>query len=666
MLTISTIPEALRELEKQTDRAWTDSEIFDVATKCRIDIHAAPPITAQTKIQEFVIGKGLVEKFSMSPGHSALALLYPAQVGQLWISNETETSHPSDHDARDGEYKWFTEPIKVTREQVRIKSQSLKKILVIWSRAQTGKEPRHRAPEWMFPLEQEKQNSKKSIMNTDTSSTVLNSESLVVQIDVGDGTFREALPVRAIPYVTGWDGDFGVPPWEVTIRLQTNINLHAWGISAYRVLDGKPVAVQPRQWVMVEAQLAGYSEKLHRLYPRNEHLKPSAEGVAEWQSEAAEKLPARAFVWLDEFKAEYRGWLGSKFKSRPNLVIPEFDLTPLLSEEVRKMVLEGFEQPKQEELAVVDKLFDEIEKLKTDIDDWKSTDHSKTADRLILKQQLEPLQYRLAELEEKKRVLRGDLSESKSEIVADISLQDIETWDSLAQNGHEKYRRLWRAVRLDESEQRAMIEVLERNKATTASEMEARKKKLIELRVELAQIIRRKDMLASSVDDSVKRAAEIGFVIEGMAELRAYAIPINATQRADEIRKANEEIDALIASNNPTSSTMQNGRASCGAEPAKAVPVSKAPAQSNSTKTPRRDSIDPVIELAQSKCTDPKDTSQVWPQMQFLAQAEQPPFLASMKEGLKYHKDGTDAYFTRDALNKRLHPEKRGTPAGRR
>ena len=501
---------------------------------------------------------------------------------------------------------------------------------------------------------------------TDTAELVTESETLVVQIDVGDGTLREALPVRAIPYVTGWDGDFGVPPWEVAIRLQTNINLHAWDISAYRVLDGKPVAVQPRQWVMVEAQLAGYSEKLHRLYPRNEHLKPSAEGVAEWQSEAAEKLPARAFVWLDEFKAEYRGWLGSKFKSRPNLVIPEFDLTPLLSEEVRKMVLEGFEQPKQEELAVVDKLFDKIEKLKTDIDDWKSTDHSKTADRLILKQQLEPLQYRLAELEEKKRVLRGDLSESKSEIVADISLQDIETWDSLAQNGHEKYRRLWRAVRLDESEQRAMIEVLERNKATTASEMEVRKKKLIELRVELAQIIRRKDMLASSVDDSVKRAAEIGFVIEGMAELRAYAIPINATQRADEIRKANEEIDALIASNNPTSSTMQNGRASCGAEPAKAVPVSKAPAQSNSTKTPRRDSIDPVIELAQSKCTDPKDTSQVWPQMQFLAQAEQPPFLASMKEGLKYHKDGTDAYFTRDALNKRLHPEKRGTPAGRR
>lgn len=148
-----------------------------------------------------------------------------------------------------------------------------------------------------------------------------------------------------------------------------------------------------------------------------------------------------------------------------------------------------------------------------------------------------------------------------------------ETWKIETQNEHEKYRRLWRAVRLDEGEQRAMIEVLERNKATTASEMEARKKKLTELRAVLAQIIRRKDMLASSVDDSVNHAAENGCIIEEMAEMRAYAIPINATQRADEIREANEEIDALIASNTPFSLSMQDGSTSGGVEPAKAEPA---------------------------------------------------------------------------------------------
>lgn len=106
--------------------------------------------------------------------------------------------------------------------------------------------------------------------------------------------------------------------------------------------------------------------------------------------------------------------------------------------------------------------------------------------------------------------------------------------------------------------------------------------------------------------------------------------------------------------------------ASDGVEPDKTGPVVPAPAQGNSTKTPRKDSIDPVIALAQTMCRDPKDTNQVWPQMQVLAESEQAPFLASTTKGLKYHKNGKDAYLTRDALDKRLHPEKRKPPAARR
>ncbi len=98
----------------------------------------------------------------------------------------------------------------------------------------------------------------------------------------------------------------------------------------------------------------------------------------------------------------------------------------------------------------------------------------------------------------------------------------------------------------------------------------------------------------------------------------------------------------------------------------KAAPVANAPAQGNTTKTRRSDTITPVITLAQSKCADPNDTSQVWAQMQVLAQREQAPFLASTSEGLKYHKKGGDAYFTRNALDKRLHPNKRGMPVKRR
>lgn len=85
------------------------------------------------------------------------------------------------------------------------------------------------------------------------------------------------------------------------------------------------------------------------------------------------------------------------------------------------------------------------------------------------------------------------------------------------------------------------------------------------------------------------------------------------------------------------------------------------------TQVPRRrDTLDPIIELAQSKCSDPKDTAEVWAQMQALAQNEHPPLLAAVLDGLKYTKGGEDAVFTRNALDKRLHPEKRRKGAASR
>lgn len=85
----------------------------------------------------------------------------------------------------------------------------------------------------------------------------------------------------------------------------------------------------------------------------------------------------------------------------------------------------------------------------------------------------------------------------------------------------------------------------------------------------------------------------------------------------------------------------------------------------HSTRT-RRDTITPVIDQAQSKCRNPKDTAEVWAQMEVLAEDEVPPFQGRMVEGLKYTKKDEVKYFTRSALDKRLHPEKRTTPGKRR
>ncbi len=162
MLAISTIPEALAELEKQTGRTWTDSELFDVATMHGIRLHAAAPITAEVIVQEFVVGKGLQNKFNGMPiRNGGLAVLFPWQVGQVWISGETLTRHPSNFDEVEDEYRFFTDPVRVTREQVRIKSDTLKKILMIWKNSQAGRWIKDDSapggmcyqigPAWMFP-----------------------------------------------------------------------------------------------------------------------------------------------------------------------------------------------------------------------------------------------------------------------------------------------------------------------------------------------------------------------------------------------------------------------------------------------------------------------------------------------------------------------------------
>ena len=55
----------------------------------------------------------------------------------------------------------------------------------------------------------------------------------------------------------------------------------------------------------------------------------------------------------------------------------------------------------------------------------------------------------------------------------------------------------------------------------------------------------------------------------------------------------------------------------------------------------------------------PKDTAEVWPRLSEIASEERAPFLGVFAEGLKYTKKDRACYLTRDALDKRLNPEKR-------
>ncbi len=76
--------------------------------------------------------------------------------------------------------------------------------------------------------------------------------------------------------------------------------------------------------------------------------------------------------------------------------------------------------------------------------------------------------------------------------------------------------------------------------------------------------------------------------------------------------------------------------------------------QRNSTIKKRRNTLTPVIELAQKQCSDPNDTSEVWAAMLVLAEKKHAPLLGATEQGLQYLNEGTAAFFSKRSLRKRL------------
>jgi hypothetical protein len=68
----------------------------------------------------------------------------------------------------------------------------------------------------------------------------------------------------------------------------------------------------------------------------------------------------------------------------------------------------------------------------------------------------------------------------------------------------------------------------------------------------------------------------------------------------------------------------------------------------------RRNTLTPVIELAQKQCRNPKDTAEVWAELLMLAEKKQAPLIGATEDGLQYLRDGEAAIFTRASLSKRL------------
>ncbi|MBL8403233.1 MAG: hypothetical protein JNL16_01700 [Dechloromonas sp.] len=137
-LIVSTPAEACAWLELQTGRSWQESELFDAAVKFGVTMSAAPPLGACASELEFVTP---VDLANYPTGFRKLrslgwrvARLYPCHILQVWMLGETETVHAADTTKNDDHEVWFDDPVRVSRDQVRISAESLLKLLAKYNR----------------------------------------------------------------------------------------------------------------------------------------------------------------------------------------------------------------------------------------------------------------------------------------------------------------------------------------------------------------------------------------------------------------------------------------------------------------------------------------------------------------------------------------------------
>lgn len=158
--------------------------------------------------------------------------------------------------------------------------------------------------------------------------------SLVIR--VGD---RDALPVRAIPYVTGWT----ISPDVVAknfAREEASPFEKLEQTDTYHLVNGEPVKLLPKEWDRYVAALQGLEAELREKFANDDR------GYAAWVSQSVAKLPAGVFVWLDEFTADFARDYGPE-----RLAIMderegdrELNLSPFLEDQTLNMALQGFER----------------------------------------------------------------------------------------------------------------------------------------------------------------------------------------------------------------------------------------------------------------------------------------------------------------------------------
>ena len=124
-LAYSTIAEARAWLEERTGQPWSENELLDAASRYRVTLHAAPPITASAQVMELDPDNPGALRVKRRDLGWRMATLSPVHIGQIMHCGVTETIHAFGLPVLEGEFPFFSEPVMVTREQVRVSELAL-------------------------------------------------------------------------------------------------------------------------------------------------------------------------------------------------------------------------------------------------------------------------------------------------------------------------------------------------------------------------------------------------------------------------------------------------------------------------------------------------------------------------------------------------------------
>jgi len=149
---------------------------------------------------------------------------------------------------------------------------------------------------------------------------------------------REAVPVRAIPYITGWS----MSPDVVALTLAHTdhwraslMNLFAYHLSN----NGQFAQMLPKEWDGLIAQL----ESLSNMYQMDENFEGG--NYVAWRKDSIPLLPPATFLWRDEleqaFKVAHSPRKLNLLEERPG--DRELNFFPFIPENHAEIVMKGFE-----------------------------------------------------------------------------------------------------------------------------------------------------------------------------------------------------------------------------------------------------------------------------------------------------------------------------------